>query len=623
MSDLRLRSRIPRVSASGHPFARLNGTTWEEIAARLRLRLRLFARSRDGSVKDDEANAEQVAALFRAVTWAVLAALAAAIAMVMIFVGLGLTTAARGAAFATFIGAGATAHILLKQAWLRDGTRSSRWKVWGRAFASIAFYEGCGWGWTAYGLLSARDLPAADFCLLVSGGVAVASIPVFAFYLPAFLAFYIPAAVPFIVSFARSVDPLQHATAVPVLIYFVAMMIFGIFSNRSFRRLVDLKMHSDKLAGNLKIQIGIADAANRAKSTFLAAASHDLRQPVHAIGLFVGALRGMPMATEAMQIIEQIEASSQAMDGLFAALLDISSLDAGTVEVDRRIFPIAPMLERICYEHAAEALSKGIVVKLRHTGLWSNTDPVLVERILRNFVSNAVRYTHIGRIVVGCRRRGERVSIEIWDTGPGIPFDHHDHIFQEYYQVGNAERDRDKGLGLGLAIVRRLARLLDCELALRSIVGRGSCFSIAVPLAQRPSLEGTLEHGLPLVLRSLMIVVVDDEADIRRGMTALLEGWGHRVFTAASAQEAVDLLALNPTRPDLIISDFRLRDHTTGIAAIEALRIEYNEDVPAILITGDTAPERLAEARDSGLLLIHKPVSNGRLRAAIANVVGA
>ena len=571
--------------------------------------------------RDDEAGAEQIAALFRTVTFAVLAAVAAALAMVLIFIDLGLADPNKGTAFVIYIGLAATAHIVLKQAWLRDAARASHWDLWGLAFAAVALLEGCGWGWTAFGLLSSQDLPAQAFCLLVSGGAAVASIPVFAFHLRAFLAFYIPATAPFIFAFARSSDPLQHAATLLVLIYFVAMMVFGILSNRSFLRLVRLKMHSDRLSEDLKGQIEIADAANRAKSTFLAAASHDLRQPVHAIGLFVGALRGMPMADDVTQIIEQIEASSQAMDGLFAALLDISSLDAGTVDVERRAFPVALILERICREHASDARAKGVELRLHRSSAWLDSDPILVERIVRNFVSNAVRYTRTGRVVVGCRRRHGRVRIETWDTGPGIPPHQREQIFQEYYQVDNPERDREKGLGLGLAIVRRLATLLECELDLRSRVGRGSCFSITVPLAKKTVPSINTEDKRPSALRSLMIVIVDDEADIRWGMTALLKGWGHRVFAASSAIEAMDLLALHPSRPDLIISDFRLRDHETGIDAVEALRVEFDAVVPAILITGDTAPERLAEARRSGLLLLHKPVSNTRLRAAIANVV--
>jgi two-component system, sensor histidine kinase len=208
------------------------------------------------------------------------------------------------------------------------------------------------------------------------------------------------------------------------------------------------------------------------------------------------------------------------------------------------------------------------------------------------------------------------------DTGRGIPPDQHDRIFQEYYQLGNPERDRTKGLGLGLAIVRRLVDLLGCELKVRSRLGRGSRFEVSVPIATEAiqackqssgGASGALAHGF--------IVVIDDELAIRNAMSALLKGWGHDVIVAGSGDDAIDCLSDYARRPDLIICDYRLRDGENGIDVIEQLRSEYNETIPAMLITGDTAPDRLAEAKASSLLLLHKPVSNGKLRAAIANLI--
>jgi CheY-like chemotaxis protein len=197
-------------------------------------------------------------------------------------------------------------------------------------------------------------------------------------------------------------------------------------------------------------------------------------------------------------------------------------------------------------------------------------------------------------------------------------------VFQEYYQIGNPERDRSKGLGLGLAIVRRLAELLDCELKLRSEPGRGSCFEVTLPLAKDAPIgaEPSPKRGMGVLARGL-IVVVDDEQAIRQATARLLTGWGFDVVAAACGQEAIERLSASPSRPDLIISDYRLRGGDNGIGAIERLRAEYNHSIPAALITGDTAPDRLMEARASGLLLLHKPVSNAKLRAAIVNLVGS
>ena len=407
-----------------------------------------------------------------------------------------------------------------------------------------------------------------------------------------------------------------------LIIWVSAMGALGFFASLSFQKLLQLRLRAETLADELRDQIEIAESANRAKSSFLAAASHDLRQPVHALGLFVGALRGMQIPADAMRILERVEVSTQALDSLFSALLDISRLDAGIVEVSCRVFPLGSMLERICRDYAQEAQDKGIELVLVRAAVACRSDPILIERVLRNFVANAVRYTQTGRVLVGCRRRTGTVSIEVWDTGPGIPPEQREEIFKEYYQIGNIERDRSKGLGLGLAIVRRLTTLLDCPLTLRSAPERGSCFSINVPRAGAAAAEilpTETEAPTALATQRRLIVVVDDEVEIRAAMSALLERWGHQVVTADGCATAITRLAACPIRPDLIISDFRLRDGETGLGVIETLRSEYNEPIAAILITGDTAPERLIEARDSGLLILHKPVSNGRLRAAISN----
>ena len=216
--------------------------------------------------------------------------------------------------------------------------------------------------------------------------------------------------------------------------------------------------------------------------------------------------------------------------------------------------------------------------------------------------------------------RGRQLSIEVWDTGRGIAERDREKIFQEYFQVGNPERDRTKGLGLGLAIVRRLASLLDCPLNLRSVPGKGSYFSISVPLAAPDALATTDQYEMGPLATGL-VLVVDDEIAIRQAMVSLLNGWGHQVVAAGSGDEALRHMANCPKKPDLIISDLRLRDHETGIEVIERMRAEYNDTIPAMLITGDTSAARISDAQKSGLLVLHKPVPNGKLRAAIANLM--
>lgn len=368
-----------------------------------------------------------------------------------------------------------------------------------------------------------------------------------------------------------------------------------------------------------------AENANLAKSRFLAAASHDLRQPVHALGMFVGALRAHEMDAEARKLVEHIDGSVHAMDGLFSSLLDISRLDAGVIQPRVETFAVHALLERICSDYSQEAAGKGVRLVLRRCSESISSDPVLLERVVRNLVCNAIRYCDRGRVLVGCRRPTKTGSlrIQVLDTGHGIAAEHQESIFQEFYQIGNPERDREKGLGLGLAIVRRLTSLLGHPLTLRSQPGRGSLFSVEVPVAEARAAANAADALRRIEFSSGLVLVVDDEIAIQDAMKRLLRSWGLANITAGSCNEMLEHIADCPSRPDLIVCDYRLREGERGTDVIQRLQAEYNEDIPGILITGDTAPDRLREAEESGFVLLHKPVSNGRLRAAINSAMNA
>jgi len=362
------------------------------------------------------------------------------------------------------------------------------------------------------------------------------------------------------------------------------------------------------------------EAANLAKSRFLAAASHDLRQPLHALNLFVAQLRTETDQAERSRVTAQIDAAVTAMNDLFNALLDISKLDAGVLAPDVTDFPISHLLKRIETTFAPAAREKGLRLRMLPSDAWVNSDLILLERILLNLVSNAIRYTDRGGIIVGCRRRGGQLRIEVWDSGIGIPEDQRGNIFGEFYQLAASERDRRGGLGLGLAIVDRLCRLLDHRLELTSTFGRGSRFAVSLPLITAPqvSVERSIApkaKGDPA--SGKLIVVIDDDALVLDAMRGLLRGWGCRVVTAETENEVLASLASDNRGPDLVISDFRLGDGKTGIEIIRRLRSAFGALIPAFLITGDIAPERLREARASGFHLLHKPVSPMALRAMV------
>lgn len=566
--------------------------------------------------------AEQVDALFAYVTPSVVAGTLLAIMLATAIHRFEHLNAVAGLAWVLYIAVCAGSHISLYWFYRHSPSARVRWRYWAKWFTAISLAEGVGWGWAAVGLAVGGGFEVKSLSVIATLGLAAGAIPGYSPYLPAFLALFLPATIPYaLVSFASD-NEVQQVTAPMALLFIAVVGGLGYLANRGFRQRVSLTIRAEKLAVDLRHQKEIAEEASRAKSSFLAAASHDLRQPIHALSLFVGALRQIPMPRNAERLAEQIDASTTAMDSLFTALLDISRLDAGVVAVYRRPFAIGPMLERVCGDYAGEAVAKGVALSYVPCRATVDSDPALIERIARNLVANAVRYTEVGRIVVGCRRRGSCIAMQVWDTGCGIPHDKQDSVFQEYYQLGNPERNREKGLGLGLAIVRRLTDLLECKLVLRSEPGQGSCFEVSIEHTNSaPSTpEGPTDEFYRTPATGL-VVVIDDEHAIRSGMSSLLTGWGHRVVAAGSASEAIELLSARAARPDLLICDFRLRDGENGLDAINRFRTEYNEYLPAMLITGDTAANCSLEAKANGLVLLYKPVPSGKLRAAISNLI--
>jgi signal transduction histidine kinase/CheY-like chemotaxis protein len=567
---------------------------------------------------------EQIAAVFRSVAVGVVAAACAAVVLGVTLIRLGYLYWPTGVIWIAAIVACALGHLALRRRYLAATARERRNAQWAHRFAGICLAEGAFWGWISIATIASSPFGVEMLVMIVALAMAAGAIPTFGAYLPAFFGLFLPATVPFMLWNIAAGGALQEASALLMLIYILGMGAVALVYNSNFKTLVRLRIDREELAEKLRLQKELAEQANREKSQFLASASHDLRQPVHALGLFVGALRGVGMPDEGLRLIDQLDASLIGLDNLFRALLDISRLDAGVVDVRRQVFALQPLLQRVTQDYAALASEKVVALVLHPTSLAADSDPVLVERILRNLVENAVRYTDQGRVVVGCRRAGRVVRLEVWDTGRGIA-DHERHsIFREFYQIRGDGHETRGGLGLGLAIVRRLTLALDCPLTVRSRPDRGSCFSLALPRATRLADEhaaAALPAVPPPVLRRGFIVIIDDDAAIRSAMVSLLTTWGHRVLAGASGTAVIGPLADCPERPDLIISDYRLSHEESGIEVILRLRGEYNEDIPAMLITGETRPEQLQEAHRSGFLVLHKPVPNSQLRAAIGNLL--
>jgi two-component system, sensor histidine kinase len=365
-----------------------------------------------------------------------------------------------------------------------------------------------------------------------------------------------------------------------------------------------------------------ADRSNVAKSRFLAAASHDLRQPLHALGLFAGALEDGVRDPEARDLVSKIQDSTRALEEMFDALLDVSRLDAGVMDVHVTDLSLLPLLQRLEAEFTPQAQRKGLRLRVMPSRLAVRSDPVLLSRIMQNLVSNAVRYTDRGRIVVGCRRRGGQVRLEVADTGRGIAPERRGEIFEEFHRVETDPARTGEGLGLGLSIVERLARLLDHRIEVDSTPGRGSVFRITVPRASRgaPASEQPAPHA-PLHLGGVSVLVVDDDVTVLDATRQQLERWGCRVRAAPSAVEACDPERLAAASPDVIVADYQLAGGATGIEAIAAIRVMLGRPVPAVLVTGATSPDALGAARAGGFPLLHKPLAPAKLRAALTQLV--
>jgi signal transduction histidine kinase/CheY-like chemotaxis protein len=407
----------------------------------------------------------------------------------------------------------------------------------------------------------------------------------------------------------------------------------------SFGELVELKARAQRLAEQLRAETAVAEAArreaelaNRAKTQFFAAASHDLRQPLHALGLFAEALRQKTRDDETMQLINSINSSVDALDGLFSELMDITKIDTGGVEPRPTDFQLDEVFRKIRLHFEPIAFEKGLLLHVRGGHRHAYADPLLVERIVRNLVSNAIRYTADGGVLVCARTRGGRLLLQVWDTGVGIREADRERVFDEFVQVhetGTApEPHQRKGLGLGLAIVRRLSALMNAPLTLRSVAGKGSVFSLEVPAGRpRPAAALAPRSSAPLglTLDRRLVVMIEDDPAVQSGLEVLLKSWGASVISFDSLQACRQWAqAAEPTmlQPDLVIADYRLESGHTGVEAIRALRGMLDKPIPAIVVTGSVLSNHDREAAEHDFHLLLKPVVPGKLRAMIAFKLG-
>jgi signal transduction histidine kinase/CheY-like chemotaxis protein len=505
---------------------------------------------------------------------------------------------------------------------------------WAQYWAAGSLISGCLWGAASF-LFFVIDSPAHQaFLIVLLFGVVAAAVLLIGIHMPSFYGFVVPALLPIVLRNLIEGGAAHYVLAFVATVTTLAIISFGRNYNRTLIESLRNRFENEALANrlvqqNLELERAkeAADAArndaeiaNRSKTQFFAAASHDLRQPLHALSLFAAALADKVHDPEVQQVVHSINASVDALEGLFNELLDISKIDAGVIKPALSHFALAPLLERMRMDFEPEAFERRLALRVVPTRLYVHSDPVLLERILRNLISNALRYTWQGGLVVGARRRDGAASIEVWDTGIGIEPDERERVFEEFYQIGNPERNSRKGLGLGLSIVKRLANLLGAPVGMDSVRGRGSVFRVRVPIGRKPDVApaaGRASRGVPGDLAERVIVVVEDEPTVLQGMEVLLKGWGASVVACSAVSEVLDRAAALEDAPDLIIADYRLREGSLGTDAIGALRARFGAAIPAIIVSGSTTPAHLEEARALDAHLLLKPVMPAKLRSLI------
>ncbi|MGC4093012.1 MAG: hybrid sensor histidine kinase/response regulator [Polyangiaceae bacterium] len=490
--------------------------------------------------------------------------------------------------------------------------------VWVRRAKLHALVHGSCWGLYSVAAFphssSYQGLVVAFMYGLVAGATVVDG-PYFAI----FARFALPTLLPVVVRCFFEANAASLAIGCAGLVGLAQSSFAAFNASRVTVAAIRARLENAELLLLLRQQKEIAEAANQEKSRFLAAASHDLRQPVHALGLFTAAARRARSDDERREIVGHIESSVASLSALFDSLLEVSRIDSGSLPARIERVPLRPLFALLEAEYRDEAAHKGLRFRARTPAVTLRTDPVLLERMLRNLLSNALRYTERGGVLLACRRRGGAARVEVWDSGVGIAPEHRARVFAEFYQVDNPQRDRRRGVGLGLSIVARLSGLLEHPLGVASRVGHGSCFSLTIPLWQKTVAGSTSATPEPhdSALLGVVVAVIDDEPEILSALGLLLKQYGCVAVLAASGDLALAELQRRELGPDLVLSDFRLGGREDGLGLIRRFRSEYGPTLPAAIVSGDVPPERLREIEASGVTLLKKPVSDERLRQAL------
>ncbi len=518
----------------------------------------------------------------------------------------------------------------LYSAYYRDPLASQRSEFWARRHYQLIFVYSTVWGLAPWMFMPADDLAMTSLMMLVMLGLASGGVPAVGARWPSLLCFVLPMVLGLITALLWRGTTLHLVLAALTAIHLGATLDFARQQYRLLTSALLARFEKEALADQLAEQAALTQRISEEKTRFFASASHDLRQPLHAIALFGAVLekdlQGQPQHTHATRLMRAVNALGTSLD----TMLDVSRLDAGVIVPDVQAVALNPLFQSVNQVFASLAEEKGLQLRLRASPLWVRTDAQLLQRLLANLVENAIKYTSQGGVLVVARTRGQVVWIDVIDTGAGIAAEHRDLIFQEFYQVNNPGRDRTQGLGIGLSIVRRLSALLDHPVELHSNPGRGSRFRVRLPATPAPAFEpGDVPAASPLATTTApvshtlprRVLLIDDESDIGDAMVALLQAHGVVLQVARDEAQAIAVFTQDAAmgqQLDALICDYRLANGVDGLELAQRLRQQFSPQLPLLLVTGETSPQRLQRVRDSNLPVLFKPVSAPALLASLA-----
>ena len=507
--------------------------------------------------------------------------------------------------------------------WFNKSNHSrAQWFRYDKINLVLILMAGMIWGATGFLFFDWQDVPTYSFLILTLVCMAGGSLNALSSRPLHYMCFIIPAMAPIIILNLLQNTSFYILMGFAALIYLVFMLIFSRNLHTTIHDSLLLRQQNTRLVDNLKIQTDSANKANLDKSRFMAAASHDLRQPLHAVSLFAEVLEKEITNESHRNMLERINRGLFSMGELFDAMMEIARIDASSIPVNRSHFNLEPLIQNVIQQASINTLSSNVTLNYSDCKYGTYSDPFLLERILHNLVSNAVKYTDKGDINVFCQTNGEgSLQIHIKDSGIGIDEGDLDCIFEEFTQLNNPERDREKGLGLGLAIVKRLSDLLDHQLVVDSQIRVGTEFTIQVPLRDLVDYDQQDQVHVheAVKLEGVHILLIDNEAEIVEATQLLLERWGCKVSSCTSSSEALKIAKSTP-KLDFVISDYRLAGEMNGVDLIAAV-CQLNPRIAGVIVSGDKGEDIVLQTREDQIMLLHKPVKAVQLHIALSQLI--